>query len=189
MNHLGRQCEAECFLFRNISLKIVTVCNFSCEKVRFVRWFYHRFYVGSASDRLSGTTFTQSLSALSVHRSVCRTLVRWTPSAVSLWPLMCSLFAIATSVVCTQTLFLLLSHTSIVASESLTPTASPIGLFLWKLLFFATEVNFSEPRLRPKRGKKLFSTCSWVLMSFPLVHRHAFMKDFLKLSLWGWFIM
>lgn len=41
----------------------------------------------------------------------------------------------------------------------------------------------SELRLRPKRGKKLFSTWSCALISFVLAQVKAFMKDFLKLSL------
>lgn len=122
------------------------------------------------------------------HRSVWRTGVRWTLFfIVSLSPLilLCSLFSElhgnVTAVVLTQTLLLLLSWSRITASDSLTPQATVVLVF-WKL-FFAIEVNFSEPRLRPKRGKILFSTWSWALMSFPLVHKHAFMKDFLKLSL------
>lgn len=121
------------------------------------------------------------------HRSVWRTWVRWTLFIVSLSPfiLLCSLFSklqgIVMAVVLMQTLFLLLSRSRMTASESFAPQATVVLVF-WKL-FFAIEVNFSEPRLRPKRGKMLFSTWSWALMSFPLVHKQAFMNDFLKLSL------
>ena len=117
-----------------------------------------------------------------------RTGVCWTLFIVSLCPLilLCSLFVsklegTVIAVVLMQTLFLLLSWSKMTASVSLTPQATVVLVF-WKL-FFAIEVNFSDPRLRPKRGKILFSTWSWAFMSFPLVHKHAFMKDFLKLSL------
>lgn len=125
------------------------------------------------------------------HRSVWRTGVRWTLLIVSLPTpliLLCSLFSelhggiVVIAVVLMQTFVRLLSWSKITASESLTPQATVVVLVFWKL-FFAIEVNFSEPRLRPKRGKMLFSTWSWALMSFPLVHKQAFINDFLKLSL------
>ena len=44
------------------------------------------------------------------------------------------------------------------------------------------EEKHSEFLLRPKRGKKLFSTWSCAFISFVLAHVNAFIKDFLKLS-------
>ena len=44
------------------------------------------------------------------------------------------------------------------------------------------EEKHSEFLLRPKRGKKLFSTWSCAFISFVLAHVNAFMNDFLKLS-------
>lgn len=68
------------------------------------------------------------------------------------------------------------------ASESF-KTVPLLLLFECCKFLFANDVNFSEPRLRPNFGKMLFSTWSWALRSLPRAHRHAFMKDFLKLSL------
>lgn len=57
---------------------------------------------------------------------------------------------------------------------------------IWALLtrcVVGFEEKQSEFLLRPKRGKKLFSTWSCAFISFVFAHVKAFMKDFLKLSL------
>lgn len=102
------------------------------------------------------------------------TLFRWVVSVLLWWPFECPF---------SWPLMVASSIDSTVFPNLVDCVSFDVIFVLLMRLAFVGFVRHSEFRLRPNRGKKLFSTCSCALISLVFAHVKAFINDFLKLSL------